>query len=124
MPGRRFTDEQRDQMAERREAGETVAAIAVAFGCSTSMVYWTCLALGAEKPGAKPLPTAVRGPMVMQRNGYAVRRYTPEEDARLIALEAEGLGDTEIGKAMGRRPNSIRGRLMALARRQARSEAA
>lgn len=124
MPGRRFTDEQREQMANRREAGETLETIAQAFGCSASNVYWTCLALGADKPNAKPLPTTVLGPMVVQRKNGVVRRFTAEEHARLLALEAQGKGDTEIGKALGRRANSVRGRLMTLARRDARAEAA
>lgn len=124
MPGRRFTDEQREQIAARREAGESYAQIARAFGCSPSNVYWICLSLGADLPNAKPLPTTVRGPLTMDRKGFSVCRFTAEEDAQLLALEAEGKGDSEIGKVMGRRPNSIRGRLMTLARREARAEAA
>ena len=60
----------------------------------------------------------------MTRNGFAVRHFTPEEDDRLLALEAEGKTYTEIGRLMNRKPNSIRGRLMTLARREARAEAA
>ena len=124
MPARRFNDAQREQMAERREAGQSYARIARAFGCSESNVYWICLALGADHPNAKPLSVEIRGPMVVLRNGHAVRRYTREEDARLLALEAEGNGDSAIGKILGRRPNSVRARLMTLARREARTEAA
>ena len=124
MPGRRFTDAQREQMAERREAGDSYAKIGRRFGCSASNVYWICLALGADHPKARQTPATARGPAVVQRGGHAVRRFTPDDDARLLALDAEGLGHSAIGKAMGRPANSIRGRLMTLARREARAEAA
>jgi len=124
MAARRFTDAQCEQMAERRESGQSYARIAHAFGCSASNVYWICLKLGADAPNAKPSPSQARGPMVVMRGEHAVRRFTADEDARMLALEAEGKGESEIGKLLGRRANSIRGRLMTLARREARTEAA
>ncbi|KQP36678.1 hypothetical protein [Methylobacterium sp. Leaf100] len=124
MPYRRLSDEHYDEIASRREAGESLSTIARAFGCSSSNIYLICLRLGADLPNAKPLPSGVRGPLVIERNGHTVRRFCADEDARLLALEAQGLGTGAIGKAMGRHPNSIRVRLMTLARREARSEAA
>ena len=64
------------------------------------------------------------GPAVVHRGDHVVRRFMPDDDARLLALDAEGLGHSAIGRAMGRPANSIRGRLMTLARREARAEAA
>lgn len=124
MPARRFTPEQHEQMAEMREKGRTYGQIALAFGCSESTAYWICLKYGADRPGSQPLEPRARGPEVVQRNGRAVRRYSAEEDAQLLALASEGKGDSEIGKLIGRRPNSVRARLMTLARHEARSEAA
>ena len=124
MPGRRFTDAQREQMAERREAGDSYAKIGRRFGYSASNVYWICLALGADHPKARLSPVTAPGPSVVQRGDHAVRRFSPDEDARMLALAAEGQGNAAIGKALGRPANSIRGRLMTLARREARAEAA
>lgn len=124
MPGRRITVEQRVEIAERREAGESYAALAKAFGCSHSNVRWICLMLGADRPGAKPLSTIAPGPSTMRRGDFVVRRFTAEDDAWLLVLEAEGKNPSEIGRALGRPPNSIRGRLATLARHDARSEAA
>lgn len=124
MAARRFTSEQHEAMAEMREAGRTYGQIALAFGCSESTAYWICLKLGADRPDAKPLAQRALGPEVVQRNGHAVRRYSAEEDAQLLALSAEGKGDSEIGRLIGRKPNSVRARLMTLARHEARSEAA
>lgn len=56
------------------------------------------------------------------RGNHVVRRFTPEEDAQLIELAAEGLGPTEIGKRMGRGHNTIMGRLFTIARPDARNE--
>ncbi|MCJ2143678.1 hypothetical protein [Methylobacterium sp. E-066] len=124
MPGRRFTPEQHEQMAEMREKGRTYGQIALAFGCSESTAYWTCLRLGADRPGSRPLQSHAAGPEVVLRNGRPVRRYSAEEDAQLLALAEEGRGDSEIGHIIGRRPNSVRARLATLARHEARSEAA
>lgn len=124
MASRRFTTEQHEGMAEMREAGRSYGQIALAFGCSESTAYWVCLKLGADRPNAKPLQPRALGPEVVQRNGHAVRRYSAEEDVQLLALAAEGKGESEIGRLMGRKPNSVRARLMTLARHEARTEAA
>jgi len=124
MPARRFTPEQHEQIAEMRERGASYGQIGLAIGCSESTAYWICLKYGADRPGAKPLAARALGPQVVIRKGREVRRYSAEDDARLLALEAEGKGDSEIGHIIGRRPNSVRARLMTLARHEARSEAA
>ncbi|QGY05549.1 helix-turn-helix domain-containing protein [Methylobacterium mesophilicum SR1.6/6] len=124
MPARRFTDAQREQMAERREAGESCPKIGRRFGCSASNVRWICLALGADHPKARLTPATARGPAVIQRGDHVVRRFLPDEDTRLLALAGEGLSNSAIGKVLGRPAVSIRGRLMTLARREARAEAA
>lgn len=124
MAARRFTIEQHEGMAAMREAGRSYGQIALAFGCSESTAYWICLKLGADLPDAKPLQPRAAGPAVVQRGDHAVRRFTAEDDAQLLALASEGKGYSAIGKLIGRRPNSVRARLMTLARHEARSEAA
>ena len=121
----RFTAAQHEQMAEMREAGHSYTQIARVFGCSDSAVYWACLKLGAERPGAPLLrPRALGPPVIGRGDGVVLRRWTAEEDARLLVLANEGRGHCEIGRLMDRRHNSVRGRLMTLARHEARAEAA
>ena len=43
-----------------------------------------------------------------------VRRFTPEEDAQVRALCAEGLGPVTIGRQIGRHCGSVRNRLITL----------
>ncbi|TXN38741.1 helix-turn-helix domain-containing protein [Methylobacterium sp. WL30] len=122
MPARRLTDAEIERIAEMREGGATYSAIAAAIGCSESTVYWKCLAAGAEPPNRRQIKSKVLGPLVVSRNGYPVRRYTDDEDRRLLALEAEGRSNAEIGRLTGRRPHTVKARLMTLARHEALAE--
>ncbi|GLS44419.1 helix-turn-helix domain-containing protein [Methylobacterium brachythecii] len=123
MPARRISDSDRERMAELREQGVMLKDIAAEIGCSESSVWWHCLRIGAEAPKPRSLQVEYTGPMVMTRNGYPVRRFTADEDARLLALEAQGLREIDIARAIGRRRNAVVARLMTLARREARMEA-
>lgn len=124
MPGSRsrLTDEQRDQIAALRERGWSYERIGRKFGMSAKAISWHCLMLGAEPP--KRWPLGDRGPMTMARGNHTVRRFTPEEDRKLIELERAGKTYSQIGQAIGRRHNSVRGRLATLARREERAAAA
>lgn len=97
-------------------------AIAIGKGISANAVSWHCLRLGAELPRKTRLrPNYHLEQPVMKRGKHIVRAFTPAEDAQLTVLSLQGLGDTAIGRALGRRPNSVRGRLMTLARREERA---
>ena len=120
---RRLSEHDIDRIVEMRERGETYALIARAIDCSESIVSWHCLRLGVEPPTPGLPSEGIRGPLVVERKGFTVRRYTEADDVQLLALEAEGLSNSEIGRRMGRQPNSVLGRLYTLARRQARREA-
>ena len=115
---RRLTPEDIGRICEMRENGRTYAAIAKALECSVGAVKWQCLRNGADSPRTYRSPAAPRD---FQRGGRLVRHYTAEEDARLLALEAEGLGVCEIGRRLQRRHNSVVGRLATLARAQERA---
>lgn len=128
MGGRRIlTDAQIDEMARLRERGWGVQRIADHFMAagtpiSAGSINWQCLMAGADRPAKFwPKPTKVRA--IVQRNGHVVRAFTAEDDAKLFDFEAQGLGISEIARRLGRKPNSIRGRLLTLARRDARREA-
>lgn len=120
---RRLTQQDFDRICTMRAAGKSFEQIGRAIGCSAKAVSWHCLRLGAEGPKPTTLWDGIKGPAVVMRNGHEVRRYTPEDDAQLLSLEAEGLPISTIARRMGRRPNSVTGRLMTLARREERSAA-
>lgn len=123
---RRLSDAQIDEMAALRERGWSCDRIAEHFtkagtAISGSAIYWQCLRVGADVPrklrGAHTQPGAP-----YQRGKHIVRPYTTDDDRRLLELEAAGAKMREIARKLGRAENSIRGRLMTLARRQARAE--
>jgi DNA-binding NarL/FixJ family response regulator len=106
-----------------REQGKTYGQIARAIKCSDSAVSWHCLRLGAESPKSKHQSwSGIKGPVLMKRGEFVVRRFTPEDDERLLQLEASGLRICEIARQLKRRHNSVKGRLMTLARRDERRE--
>lgn len=114
--------ERLEQIAEMRERGLSCELIGRSVGISGEMVHWECLKHGIESPNTKNkvLPQTCPGPIMMQRGDHVVRRYTPDEDRDLMALEAEGLTYSEIGRRMGRSRNSVHGRIMTLARQEER----
>lgn len=117
-----FTREDYARMAELRERGWSFERIGRKFGCKAATASWHCLRLGAEPPKPPKLwPDRYLKHPVMKRGNHVVRAFTPEEDAQITALAAAGLGNTEIGRRIGRRPNSVLGRLMTIARRDERA---
>lgn len=121
MPGPKYTPDQIERAAEMREAGRDCATIAAETGMTQAAVWWHCARLGAEPPGARYRERA-RGPMVMRRGAHLVRRFTPEEDRRMLDMRRRGLRVCQIAEVLERRQNSVSGRLMALARREALQE--
>jgi len=129
MGGSRIlSDEQIDLVCEMRERGLSYQQIVNRFATmgvavSVGSVGWACLSHGADLPPHRRRPH--KGPVAgetYQRNGHSIRTFTPEDDAKLLALEAAGFGYSAIGRELGRKPNSIRGRFLTLARHQARAE--
>ena len=110
-------------MAEMRERRKTYAVIARKLKCSSGMVYWHCLRLGID-PYPTPLRAVPTEPVIVKRGKFIVRRFTQDEDNRLLSMSISGMKEFHIAKALNRGTNSIRGRLMTLARRDARMEAA
>ena len=123
MSGRRLlTDAQIEEMAEMREAGKTYQAIGDHFGVAAKTIRWQCLRVGADSPSGHQIkPSSL--PMVMMRAGRVFRRFTPDEDARLREMREAGAKTSSIARELGRKPNSVLGRLMTLAMHDARAEA-
>lgn len=121
-----LSDQQIDEMCALRERGWSAERISQHFAAtgtkvSPGSIHWQCLQHGADVP--KRFRKASHAPhRAYQRNGHPVRPYTAEDDAKLLELEAQGLGMAAIGRAIGRKPNSVRGRLLTIARQQARAE--
>jgi DNA-binding CsgD family transcriptional regulator len=126
MPRRRnLTESELDRIVKMRERGLGFDHIGKEIGCSSSAVYWHCLRLGAEPPKPQwPLRTPCKTPVVRQRGGHTVRLFTQREDERLLQMRSQGLSIAEISRQLDRRSNSVVGRLMALARHEARREQA
>lgn len=118
------------RIGDLREAGVSISNIAAEMGVSCGAVDWhlTKLAIDPPKTTYKTWD-GIRGPAVCTRRGssiaqaHVVRRYTPEEDAEILRLQAAGVSYCEIGRRLNRRHHSIIGRCNTLARREARLEA-
>ncbi len=126
MPKRpNLTQAELDVIAELTEERRlSPRKIAMKVGCCEGSVTWAQLRIGADKYPGKVLPPVPKEPIVAMRGGRPVRRFTQDDDLRLLELEAEGLNYGEIGRRLipPRQPNSIQGRLMTLSRRAARAE--
>lgn len=122
MPARKYTDAQLDEAARLREAGKSYGEIERRTGIHQKTAYWHCLRLGADAPPEKRLATYPSQKGEIWRGGHLLRRFTPEEDRKMVDMELAGAGPAAIARAIGRRHNSVMGRLMTLARRDARQE--
>lgn len=123
MPARKYSDEIIGQAAELRERGLSFGQIALRLGMSASAVDWHCLKLGADSPKTATQIIVRRQPMVMRRGSHVVRLFSEDEDRQLIALSLAEATIADMSRALNRRHNSIKGRLMTLARIEARKEA-
>ena len=122
MAAQRYSNDTIASAARMRERGMTFGQIGKKLGMSPSAVSWHCLRLGADSPNCQHNVARTKGPMEVKRGNHVVRRFTDAEDAELLRREAAGERISEIARALGRRHNSITGRLMTLARRQERQK--
>lgn len=111
-----------ERIVELRERRLSHGAIARLVGCSQGSVSWALLREGVDLHVMTPLPRVPTEPVIQRRGGHVVRRFTQADDAELAALSAAGLNPCRIAKRMGRRHNSIIGRMRTLGRREARAE--
>lgn len=132
MPNpRKVTPEIKAFMLEQREAGKSFGKITRLIQArfnvklSESAISWHCLINGADSPRTerKLLPQTAPGPVSYDRGaGHMVRRFTPEEDQRMQVMDRSGMSRAAIARELGRRPNSILGRLATLARQDLRRD--
>jgi IS30 family transposase len=113
--------EQLETIEKMRAAGRSYGQIAQRLGKSPGAVSWICLRHGIESP----VPHGQRGmtrSRPFMRGDREVRPFSVEDDAQLLQLEACGTSTAEIARVLGRNPSAVTGRLMVLARRDARAE--
>ncbi|MGC3938292.1 hypothetical protein ACOTTU_10860 [Roseobacter sp. EG26] len=120
MPARKYTEAERNTVAELREQGLALSAISARTGMTLSSVAYTCLLKAVDSPQTAGKLPVYNGAMVMKRGKHTVRRFTPKEDRKIIEMELSGHRVSEIAAALGRKSNSVKGRMMTLARRQER----
>lgn len=123
--GRSLSAAQLDEMAELREQGWSLRRIAEHFTARGTKVHqstigWQCMRIGADLPPHRR-GRAVPRTQPMMRNGHVIRPFTPEEDQKLLELDTSGATMRQMCEALGRKNNSVRGRLMTLARHDARA---
>lgn len=121
MPKRRLTSADYEEMAELRERSWSYERIASKFGVSPGCVAWNCLRLGAEprRLQGKPRHFPVFGSnSVVKRGNHLLRHFTPEEDAKLAEFQKRGLTVSQMARELGRKPNSVTGRLLTIGRHE------
>lgn len=110
-----------DTIATMREAGAQFQAIEQATGIHRKTCEYHAVRLGALPPaGARRCPRPAR----YSRAGAVVRGFTELEDQQITAWSIDGVSLKEMGRRLGRKHNSILGRLRTLARREALAEVA
>jgi transposase len=121
-----LSDAQLESLAElREEKGWSIPRIQRAvkhrFGLtvSESLLHWQFKRLGIDGPRNKPHRFRKR---VIRRNGHLVRRFTPQEDAKILEMRLAGYGQSAIARELGRPSHSVYSRFLTLARREARAE--
>jgi hypothetical protein len=114
----KLTPEQIDEIAELRESGWSDGMLALRYGVSKSAINWHCLQLGINGCAIRIPATRRVGPLVTYRNGKPVRKFTPDEDAKLLDLAERISSRKAIARELGRNQRSIVARLAALARKE------
>lgn len=117
---KKLTEQERaDLIAGMREKNWSYGRIGIATGISASNISWICLKYGIEAPRKTKLGD--HGPMVMKRGKFEIRKFTPEEDAVIREMGEAGAKPVAIARKIGRKHNSVMGRMMTLARRDERA---
>ncbi len=123
---RLLNSDQLAEMCELRERGKGIHAIAEHFNkqgipVTASTIDYQCMRLGADAPPRLRGKTPSRLPSYVRKSG-PVRPYSVDDDRLLLELSKAGTRHVDICKALGRSTSSVRGRLLTLARREARRE--
>lgn len=109
-----MTPEQATTLERMRAEGKSYGLIARRIGKSVGAVRWYSLRYGIESPRPRKPSNCVPG-SVHRRGDGVVRRFTAQEDARILELRTEGVTINKIALVLGRSYSSVLGRLVTLA---------
>lgn len=112
---KRMSKEKIDEILTLRGKGWSYQRLAEKFECSEGAIDYHCLKNGIEPPNGINLWNEPKH-LVIKRGNGVVRRFTPEEDEKLLKMNTT-TRLKEIGIALERRPSSVLARLCTLARR-------
>ncbi|HVJ44680.1 MAG TPA: helix-turn-helix domain-containing protein [Dongiaceae bacterium] len=126
MTRKRLSEAEIAAIEELRGRGWSYERIGRKIGRSHSTVEYACRHYVIEVEGRPPaiVAPAYRGKPVIKCRDRTIRRFSPEEDAELLALAKQGVNNMEIGRRLGRLHQSIAVRLETLARLEDRRERA
>ena len=118
-----FTDDQLARMFAWRRNNKSYGFIARRMACSISGVRYQCLLAGVTPIGVAPRVSSF--PMRTTRSdGVPIRRFTPQDDEILLAMDAGDKTNHEMATVLDRAPGTIRHRLLLLTLRQLQGEPA
>lgn len=118
MPRHRLDDDAIQRALEMREAGRSCLTIAKRLGVSKGAIHYQCLRHGVVSPRQHRTTAPVQPVAIVGPSGRVQRLFTQEEDERLLALEAQGMGYRAIAREMRRAYTSVRLRLLTIALRE------
>lgn len=111
---KKITAEQAVEIAELREAGWSYRRLGLRYDVTPGAIHYQCLRQGAVSPKSTGPDRRMAGRAIKTAAGIQ-RRFTPEQDARILALRDQGLNVREIAEREQRALTSVRIRLMTLA---------
>lgn len=109
-----------EAIADMREAGMPLKAIARATGVHYRTCQYHAGRLGAIAPNSARVPQRHAECI---RSGRVVRPFSEAEDQQITAWSIANVPLIEMGRRLGRKHNSVLMRLRTLARREALAEA-
>jgi transposase-like protein len=109
-----MTSEQLAIVERMRAKGKSYRQIARRMGMSPGAISWYCLRYAIEGPKGR-IKSRVKPGAISTRGNHVVRRFTPEEDQKIVEMRLSGMSINVIAGTMGRATSSILGRLMTLA---------
>lgn len=114
----KLTTEQVTEMAELREQGWSYKRLGARFGITPGAVHYRCLTMCAVSPRSRSLGRSTPRSAKVAGFGRVVRPFTPEEDAKMLALAEQGLTSCAIAAVTGRAKSSVRVRMLTLGVRE------
>lgn len=129
-PRTKIPDDALIELEHRRSAlgqslGQLVRYLKRDFDCeiTESALSWQLLRLGIDLPVQRRQADRIDPARTYRRGNVVIRKFQPDEDAIIRRLGAQGMRPTAIARHLpGRKSHSVLGRMMTLARHDARQQ--